>query len=95
MLTSKQRALLRGFANDIETILQIGKSGITEMVCMQADTALSARELIKIKILENAPLTPREASDELAKRVDADVVQVIGTKAILFRKNKKDSNFDI
>ena len=95
MLNSKQRAKLRAAANDIETILQIGKGGVNEMVVRQADTALSARELIKLKVLENAPVSSREAADELAGRIGADVVQVIGTTAVLFRQNKKDSKFDI
>ena len=95
MLNSKQRAKLRAAANDIETILQIGKGGVNEMVVRQADTALNARELIKLKVLENAPVSSREAADELAGRIGADVVQVIGTKAVLFRQTKKDSKFDI
>lgn len=95
MLTSKQRAKLRAFANDQETVLQVGKGGVTDTVVRQADEALTARELIKIKVLENAPVNAREASEELAKRVSADVVQVIGTKGVLFRQNKTDSKFEI
>ena len=94
MLSSKQRALLRGFANDLPTILQVGKGGVTDMVYRQADEALSARELIKLRVLENAPVTAREAAEEIAGRVSADVVQVIGTRAILFRQNK-ESKFPI
>lgn len=95
MLTSKQRATLRSFANDIETILQVGKGGITQTVVTQIDQALTARELIKIRVLENAPVSAREAANELAKGVSAEVVQVIGTKIVLLRQNKKDSRFTL
>lgn len=95
MLTSKQRAALRGYANEMETILQIGKGGVTGTVARQADTALTARELIKIGVLDNAPVNAREAAEALAKSVGADVVQVIGSRAVLFRQNKKDSKFEL
>lgn len=94
MLSSKQRALLRGFANDLPTILQVGKGGVTDTVYRQADEALSARELIKLRVLENAPVDAREAAGQIAGRLSADVVQVIGTRAILFRQNK-ESKFKI
>lgn len=94
MLNSKQRALLRGFANDLPTILQIGKGGVTDTVYRQADEALSARELIKLRVLENAPVGAREAAEQVAGQLSADVVQVIGTRAILFRQNR-ESKFKI
>ena len=93
-LTSKQRAQLRGLANGIDTIVHIGKDGITENLVKQADDALEARELIKCKVLENSLLTSREAAEQLARAVRAEVVQVIGTKFVLYRqshnKEKKD-----
>ncbi len=90
MLTSKQRAYLRGLANSMDTILMVGKGGVSEEVLSQADTALTARELMKCKTLETAPLSPRETAEEVAKRVDAEVVQVIGTKFVLYRRNHKE-----
>ncbi|MDO4420060.1 MAG: ribosome assembly RNA-binding protein YhbY [Ruminococcus sp.] len=93
MLTSKQRAYLRGMANSYDTILIVGKGGITETVVKQADDALKARELFKGKVLENSDLSSREAADRLSEETNADVVQVIGSKFILFRPNpdkKKD-----
>lgn len=90
MLTSKQRAFLRGQANSMDTILMVGKGGVSEDVIKQADTALTARELIKCKALETAPHSARETAEEIAQRVEADVVQVIGTKFILYRKNAKE-----
>ena len=85
-LTSKQRAQLRGLANDIDTILHIGKDGIGDNLVKQADDALEARELIKGKVLENSMLSAREGAEELAKATRSQVVQVIGTKFVLYRE---------
>ena len=87
MLSSKQRAYLRGLANSIDTILYVGKGGMTDAIIKQADDALTARELIKGKCLENSPLTSREAADLLAEGTGSDVVQVIGSKFVLYRPN--------
>ena len=88
MLTSKQRAYLRSLAVDIDTIVMVGKSGMSPELTKQADDALTARELIKGKVLETAPVSSREA--EIAAEVHADVVQVIGSKFVLYRKNEKE-----
>ena len=85
-LTSKQRAQLRAMANGIDTILIVGKDGIGETVVKQAQDALEARELIKGRVLETAPCTAREAAEELARTARAEVVQVIGTKFVLYRE---------
>lgn len=87
MLSSKQRAYLRGLANSIDTILYLGKGGMSEQIVKQADDAITARELIKGKCLENCELTPREAAEIIAEKINADVVQVIGSKFILYRPN--------
>jgi RNA-binding protein len=87
MLTSKQRAYLRGLANTLETILIVGKGEITDNIIMQADTALTARELIKGKRLENSSYTSRECAELIAESCKADVVQVIGSKFVLYRPN--------
>ena len=93
-LTSKQRAQLRGLANSIDTILIVGKDGIGDNLVKQADDALEARELIKGKVLENSLLSSREAAEALASATRSQVVQVIGTKFVLYRpthkKDKKD-----
>lgn len=90
MLTSKQRAFLRSMANPIDTILMVGKGGMSEDITKQADGALTARELIKGKVLETAPLSPKEAAEQLAGLTGSEVVQVIGTKFVLYRKNEKE-----
>ena len=90
-LTSKQRAQLRGLANSIDTILHIGKDGIGDNLIKQADDALEKRELIKGRVLvETSPLSPREAAEDIARQTGSDVVQVIGSKFVLYRKKKKD-----
>ncbi len=87
-LTSKQRAQLRGLANGIETILQVGKDGIGENLVKQAGDALEARELIKGKVLDNnLEYDARRAAEELAKATRSEVVQVIGTKFVLYRES--------
>ena len=86
-LTSKQRAQLRSLANGLDTIIQIGKDGIGENLVKQADGALEARELIKGKVLENnLEYDARTAAEELAKATRSEVVQVIGTKFVLYRE---------
>ncbi|SMC46628.1 YhbY family RNA-binding protein [Papillibacter cinnamivorans] len=87
MLTGKQRAALRAEANSLDTILHIGKDGITEPVVKQARDALAARELIKCRVLETAMLTAREACDRLAALTESEGVQVIGSRFVLYREN--------
>lgn len=85
-LNSKQRAQLRGLANGIDTILHIGKDGVGSNLVKQADDALEARELIKGRVLENSLLSPREGAEELARATRSEVVQVIGTRFVLYRE---------
>jgi RNA-binding protein len=90
MLNSKQRAYLRSLANSIDTILIVGKNGIGDDVVKQADDALTARELIKGKVLETSPVSAREAADSIAAKTSSDPVQVIGSKFVLYRRNDKE-----
>lgn len=87
MLNSKQRARLRAMANPIDTILQIGKGGINENTVKQVDDALTARELIKIRVLENSLYSAKEAAVEIAGETGCEVVQILGTRITLYRKN--------
>lgn len=89
MLTSKQRAYLRGLANSIETILMVGKGEITDNIITQASDALKARELIKGKVLENSSYSSKEAACLIAEKCKADVVQVIGSKFVLYKRNNE------
>lgn len=95
MLNSRQRAQLRGMANDMETIFQVGKSGITDNTIKQVVDALEARELIKLRILESCPTSVRETADELAQKAGADVVQVIGTRFILYKESKNNKTIKL
>lgn len=88
MINSRQRAQLRGLANGIDTILHVGKDGVTENVVRQCSDALEARELIKGKVLENSLLTAREVCDELCAACRAEPVQVIGGKFVLYRESR-------
>ena len=90
MITSKQRAQLRSLAMQEDTIIQIGKGGITDSVIESVSAALKARELVKGKVLESSMLTAREACDALCEACKADGVQVIGTKFVLYKRNEKD-----
>ena len=92
MLTSKQRAQLRSMASVEDTIMQIGKNGITDTLIATVGDALEARELIKMRVLENSGMTVREAAEELAAATEAEVVAVIGTKCILYRESKTKKN---
>ena len=92
-LTSKQRAQLRGLAMTEDTIIQIGKGGITENTITQVKDALKARELIKGRVLENSLLTAREAADALAEACAAETVQTIGSKFVLYKRNEKDGHY--
>lgn len=89
MLTSKERAELRAQANTLDTTLMVGKDGVTDAVIAEADNQLTARELVKGKVLENAMLSPREVSDALCEATGADGVAVIGTKFVIYRFSEK------
>jgi RNA-binding protein len=95
MLTSKQRAYLRGIAQSYETIFQIGKGGISDNLIMQVNDALKKRELIKLRVLDNCELTSREAADQIAEKTHSDVVQVIGSRFVLFKRNPQEPVIDL
>ena len=95
MLTSKQRAYLRSLANSAETILQVGKEGISENLIKQVDDALTARELIKGKVLETATGFAGEIAAQLAEATGSEVVQVIGMRFVLFRRNLKNPKISL
>lgn len=89
MLTSKERAQLRAQANGIDTTLIVGKGGVTESVIAEAETQLTARELVKGKVLEGAMMTPREVCDIICEETGADGISVIGTKFVIYRFSEK------
>ena len=86
-LTSKERARLRAEANGIDTILHVGKDGISANLIKQADDALRKRELIKGRVLENSLYSAKEAAAELAEATGSETIQVIGSRFVLYREN--------
>ncbi len=95
MLNSKQRAKLRGIASTYDTIFQVGKGGISDTLIAQVEDALRKRELIKLRVLDNSMYSSREAAEEIAEKTGADVVQVIGSRFVLFKRNPKEPVIDI
>lgn len=94
-ITSKQRATLRSMANDYDTIFQIGKDGISDETVRQVSNALEARELIKLRVLDNCPYTSREASDIIAERTNSAPVSVVGSRFVLYRPSKKNKKISL
>ncbi len=95
MLTSKQRASLRSMANTMETILYIGKDGITDNTVKEAYDALEARELIKCAVQQNCLLSAREALNELCERVHAEPVQCIGRRFVMYRESNTNKKIEL
>ena len=89
MLTSKQRSELRAQANSLETTLMVGKDGVTEAVAAEADRLLTARELVKGKVLETALMSAREVSDEICEATGADGISCVGYKFVIYRFSEK------
>ena len=89
MLTSKQRSKLKSLAANLSPVGQVGKEGIGENMLKSFSDCLEARELIKVNILENADGVPREIGEELAERLSAECVIVIGRKAVLYRRSSR------
>ena len=95
MLTSKQRAKLRGIASGYDTIFQVGKGGISDTLISQTEDALKKRELIKMRVLDNCEFSSREAAQILAEKTGSEVVQVIGSRFVLFKRNPKEPVIDL
>lgn len=95
MLTSKERAYLRGLANGLPAIMQIGKGGIGDNLVKTVSDALEARELIKMSVLENCMETPKEMANALAAATNADVVGVVGRKIILYRESVNNKKIEL
>ena len=89
MLTSKERADLRAQANTIDTTLIVGKDGVTENVIAEAENLLTARELVKGKVLETALMSAREVSDEICAATGADGISCVGSKFVIYRFSEK------
>ena len=94
-MTSKQRAYLRSLANTMDPIVHVGKDGVNENMVKQVSDALEARELIKGTVLQNSPMTAREAIDALCEGAGAEPVQCIGRKIVLYRRAKENPKIEL
>lgn len=95
MINSKQRAYLRSLATSLQPIFQVGKGDISDNMTEQIGNALEARELIKVKVLENSMYTAREAAEIIAEATESDVVTVIGSKFVLYRESEKHKQIEL
>ena len=95
MITSKQRAYLRGLAQNLDTIFQIGKGGVTEEICIQISNALEARELIKARVLDNSGYSAKEAANEIADAIGCDVVSCVGSRFVLYKESEKKKRIEL
>lgn len=89
MLSSKQRADLRAQSNDLDTTLMVGKGGVTDSVIAEAENQLTARELVKGKVLEGALMSPREVSDAICEATGAEGIACVGSKFVIYRFSEK------
>ena len=88
MLTGKQRSYLKSVAHNLDPIFQLGKNGLTENFVKQVDDALNAREIVKISVLKNNVLDPTDVAVELVQRLNAEFVQSIGRRFVIYRESK-------
>lgn len=95
MLTGKQRSYLKSIANTMDPIFQVGKNGITENFIKQVEDALEARELIKVKVLNNSLLDATEVASQIAEEIDAEFVQSIGNKFVLYKESKENKKIEL
>ncbi len=95
MLTGKQRSYLKSIANTMDPIFQVGKNGVTENFIKQVEDALEARELIKIKVLNNSLLDATEVASQIAEEIDAEFVQSIGNKFVLYKESRENKKIEL
>lgn len=89
MITTKQRSVLRSLCNTLDPVLQVGKEGITDGTIMQANALFEARELFKIKVLNNSDMSAREVASQLAEKTHCEIVQCIGNKVSVYRRSTR------
>jgi len=94
-MNSKQRAFLRSIANDLQPIFQVGKGGINENMCTQITEALEVREILKVTVLKTALVDTKSVAVEVAEAVGAQVVQVIGSKFVLYKESKENKKINL
>lgn len=95
MLSGKQRSYLKKMAHELDPTVYIEKSGLTENIKKEMLTGFEARELVKVKIQEGCTLEPKEVANQLADELDAEFVQAIGRKFVLYRESKDHKKIEL
>ena len=95
VLTGKQKRFLRAMGSELDPVVQIGKAGVVDSVVESAKEAIAARELIKVRVLQNCPEEPKDAIAQLSKAVRAELVQVIGRNGLLYQKNHEKPKIEL
>ncbi len=95
MISSKQRSYLKGLAQQVDPTVYIGKQGLTENVVKEIDTGLTCRELVKIKLQEGTELSPKDVGNDMAEKLNAEFVQAIGRKFVLYRESKDNKQIEL
>lgn len=95
MISSKQRSYLRGLGQQTDPTVYIGKQGLTDNVVKEIDTGLTCRELVKVKLQEGAELDPKEVANDVAEKLNAEFVQSIGRKFVLYRESKDNKQIEL
>ncbi len=95
MITGKQRSYLKSLANNLDPIFQLGKNGLTENFIKQVDDALRTRELVKINVLKNSIEDPTEIANILIKELNAEFVQSIGRKFVIYRESEENKTIEL
>lgn len=95
MISGKQRSYLKALANTIDPIFQIGKNGISESFLKQVDEALEAREIVKVNVLNNSSLETKEAAELVANSLNAEFVQSIGNKFVIYKESKENKKIEL
>ncbi len=95
MITAKQRSYLRGLANNLEPIVNIGKGGLTPNILSQISEALEAREIVKVKLLDSSLLDPRDTANEVCSTLQAEYVQSIGSRFVVYKESEKNKTIQL
>lgn len=95
MLTGKQRSYLKSIANNLDPLFQLGKNGLSENFINQVDEALENREIIKINVLKNCFEDPKEVAEILVEELNAEFVQSIGRKIVIYRESEESKEIEL
>ena len=95
MITAKQRKYLKSLAHKLEPIVIIGKSGVTDSVLKEIEVTLEARELVKVKVLNNSLLDADEVANDISEKLRAEYVQSIGNKFTIYRESEEKKKIEL